>query len=62
MPLTFAEGIAYAIVPATEGTAPAVTVREVAGDTAVLAFTPPEGEAACLFRVSVAKTPDAPGA
>ena len=53
MPLTFAEGIAYAIVPATEGTAPAVTVREVAGDTATLAFAPPEGHSTYLFKASV---------
>ena len=53
MPLTFAEGIAYAIVPTTEGTAPVVTVREVAGDTATLAFTPPEGHSTYLFKASV---------
>ena len=53
MPLTFAEGIAYAIVPTTEGTAPAVTVQEVAGDTATLAFTPSEGHSTYLFKASV---------
>ena len=53
MPLTFAEGIAFAVVPATEGTAPAVTVREVAGDTATLAFAPPEGHSTYLFKASV---------
>ena len=55
MPLTFAEGIAYAIVPTTEGTAPAVTVREVAGDTATLAFTPSEGHSTYLFKASVTR-------
>ena len=55
MPLTFAEGIAFAVVPATEGAAPAVTEWEVAGDTATLAFAPPEGHSTYLFKASVTR-------
>ena len=52
MPLTFAENIAYSVVP-TEGNAPSVAARDVSGGTATLTFTMPEEQSACLFKAAV---------